>query len=457
MKRCLLIVLFLCSELWSQSLPIGGIPVASAVTPVSLGTPSPSVNGAACSSCTSLTWNHTIGAGVTNGFIYVAAMLSLNPDTGCTMSATYNGSSMTGSTVIHGGAATQGITQLFTKATGSTTGAHNVVLTVSGCTANVLWGGSVSLANVNQSTPTQNTTTATGNNTTPAVTVTSATNHLVIDTLDSDTVSSSNQTLRATGAVKPACAPCNGATSTAAGASSVAMGYTTTSGFWGMVGMDVINTGSAVALDAIGPNGSPISGISCNSCTSLTWSQSCAGPNGAVVVGAGLGPVSSDAGLTMSSTFNSVSLTSLGTAHSNANTAGFAQMWSGTCSGTHNVVITESGGTPLSISAWSADFANVNQTTPTAHFNSATGDCTMSVCPALTVTSATNDLVMDTLVNGSPITSSGQTIRFKANYDEGSAAGNVAGSTATGAASVSMSYTTTADWWALLGIDIQHL
>jgi hypothetical protein len=99
----------------------------------------------------------------------------------------------------------------------------------------------------------------------------------------------------------------------------------------------------------------------------------------------------------------------------------------------------------------SISFSNVDQTTPFRNLGSATGSGT---APSKAIASAVGNMVLDVVVAGADVTSSGQTNRWLKNVSTNSAGGNGAQSTAAGAASVTMSYTVTSDWWAIVGIDV---
>ena len=86
-----------------------------------------------------------------------------------------------------------------------------------------------------------------------------------------------------------------------------------------------------------------------------------------------------------------------------------------------------------------------------AHTASATGS---STAPSVAVTSASGNMVVDVVANGSNITSSDKTQRWLKNVNTSNGGGNGAQSTAVGAASVTMSYTVTSDWWAIIGVDV---
>jgi len=103
--------------------------------------------------------------------------------------------------------------------------------------------------------------------------------------------------------------------------------------------------------------------------------------------------------------------------------------------------------------AGSISFVGVNQTSPVKNVATSFGD---STTPAVTVASASGDMVVDALAYGTGIGASTKTNRWLNNQNSSTAGGNGAQSTAAGAFSVTMGYTTSnsADWWAMIGMDI---
>jgi hypothetical protein len=151
---------------------------------------------------------------------------------------------------VHSNNRSDGFVQLF-YLTAPATGTHPVQVTLTGGTA-TMEGGSVSFTGVDQTTPVRNITTKFGTGTGPNVTVASAPGNMVVDALVTGCPGNitSKQTLRWLNKVNCATAGGNGAQSTAAGAASVAMGYTTPNDWWGMIGMDVVAVATPVAYAA---------------------------------------------------------------------------------------------------------------------------------------------------------------------------------------------------------------
>lgn len=208
----------------------------------------------------------------------------------------------------------------------------------------------------------------------------------------------------------------------------------------------------AVAFDAVGPSSA---GTSSSSSTTLSWSHTCTGSNLCLLVGVALGN-NADGGSTMSATYNSVSMTSLGTVHTNNSFGGFIQLWylKGPATGANTVAITESGGsTPLTLVGGSISLTGVDQTSPVGTPVTAAGSSgTASV--AVTGTTSGN-MIVDAVACGSAISTSTQTNRWKDNAATTSGAGNAAQSTAAAGGSVTMSYTVTSDWWGIIAVEVK--
>ncbi len=107
--------------------------------------------------------------------------------------------------------------------------------------------------------------------------------------------------------------------------------------------------------------------------------------------------------------------------------------------GSNNVDVTLSAAAP-SLHSGVMAFTGVDQTTPVRAFASASGS---TAAASVTVASAANDIVVNTVGEGRLITGpgAGQTQRFLKNGSNGTTLDNSAGSTAPGAASVTMTWT----------------
>jgi len=207
-----------------------------------------------------------------------------------------------------------------------------------------------------------------------------------------------------------------------------------------------------VTFDAVGPSSS---GATAHNSTSLSWNHTCSGSHRLLVVGVSLSD-GSDPGKTITGvTYNGVALTSSAAVHSGAGTAGYVQLWYLVApdTGTNSVAVTLSTvGANTDLLGGSVSFDGVDQSTPVQNFNSATGSGTSA---SLVITSATGDMVVDAEANGSNVPVSTKTVRWSEHVSNGSRAGNAGQSTAAGAASVTMGYTTSSDSWGMAGFDIK--
>ena len=205
---------------------------------------------------------------------------------------------------------------------------------------------------------------------------------------------------------------------------------------------------AGVAVDAVGP-GSMVTNIS-----TMSWNHTCSGSNRLLVVGIAMGTSSSDASAVLSVTYNGTPMVSAGKRHANDQSAGFGQLFYLVAppTGTHTVTVTETGYSGYyTLEGGSTSFTGVNQTTPGQNTVSSIGS---NPNPTLSVTSASGHMVVDVVVDGSAISTSGQTLEWLNNDNGNTGGGNAAQSTAAGAPSVTMSYTAVSDWWAMIGMDV---
>jgi hypothetical protein len=185
------------------------------------------------------TWTHVTASGA---YLFVGCGFGEGVTSIATISATYNGTALTSlGSVEPNNDPTQGIVYLFYSAA-PTSGSHSVVATatyVSGTKASNdgLICGSVSFTGA---TGVGTAVTAHGSGTAVSSgAVTSATGHMVLGVVGTGTaIGSSSQTLRWKAALTGLGLDAAGQSS-AAGASSVTMGYTVTSDAWGIVAVDV--------------------------------------------------------------------------------------------------------------------------------------------------------------------------------------------------------------------------
>src|SRR5579864_2513574 len=484
-----------------------------------------SVLGQGALAASSLSWSHTVGSG-SNRVLVVGVVGA------CVPSVTYGGVALTHAGQVYNNNHSPDTTDLFVLVAPAT-GTNTVQVSYSGCTSDVE-AGSISFTGVNQSTPLAHVTTNFGSGTNPGVTVTSASGDMVVDVVgNGSAITSSTQSLRWVKNQNSSTAHGDGAQSTAAGAASVAMGYSVTADWWGIIGADVVAASSSLPPAAptnlmanagngqVGlswsassgatsynvkrstTSGGPYTTIASPTTTSYTdtgvtngttyyyvvsavntagesanSSQVSATPSAAGSVGldsstlgqGALGASSLSWSHTVGSgsnralvvgvvgacvpsvTYGGVALTHVGQVYSNnfapSSTDLFVLVAPAT--GTNTVQVSYSGCTS-DVEAGSISFTGVNQSTPLAHVTTNFGSGTN---PGVTVTSASGDMVVDVVGNGSAITSSSQSLRWVKNQNGNTAHGNGAQSTAAGAASVTMGYSVTADWWGMLGADV---
>lgn len=217
----------------------------------------------------------------------------------------------------------------------------------------------------------------------------------------------------------------------------------------------------AVAFDAVGPDatgattdtgGSPAP-------NPLTWSHTCSGSDRYLEVDIVVGDSTDDSATTIDGvTYNSVAMTLVpgSLVHSNNGNAGYVVKYGlvAPATGAHTVSVafTSGGVGSVNVKAGSKSFTGVDQTTPYDGVTTAFGS---STTPSVAVSSAAGNMVSDAVANGAAIASSGQTLRWNRDLDTSSAGGNGAGATADGAASVTMSYSVTSDWWGIVGYNIR--
>ncbi len=220
-----------------------------------------------------------------------------------------------------------------------------------------------------------------------------------------------------------------------------------------------VRSGGSVAFDAVGPSSAGAGGAG-PPASPITWSHTCTGSNLVLFVGIAVGrPNATDANITIGAvTYNGVAMTLVPNSlvHSNNQTAGYAVLYYlvNPATGAHTVSVSFTDTLPSATDALelgSISFTGVDQNTPFTNLASSTG---ASTAPSVAVTSASGNMVLDVVANGSGISSSGKTNRWLKNVNTSSGGGNGAQSTAAGAASVTMSYTVTSDWWAVVGVNV---
>ena len=264
MRKLLLFLILSCSFAFSQITVGGNAKIGGAVTlgassgggvtvdavgPSSSGT-STGCGAATWTTCT-LSWSHTVSSSHSNLALCVGVGLRDGSAGGAvaTWGATYNSVAMTeeytaggGVGLGVGGSTGQGTIQLFCLKNPSTgTNTVSVTATYSSgtrSTTDSLMGGSVCFYNVNQTTPVVNIYSATGDTASVSVVATSSANDLVLDlasTWNSTLTSTQTQQWQFVGGSST-----NGtASSTAAGATSVTMGYTISVNQWAILAVDI--------------------------------------------------------------------------------------------------------------------------------------------------------------------------------------------------------------------------
>lgn len=252
------------------------------------------------------------------------------------------------------------------------------------------------------------------------------------------------------------------ANDTNTGASSWATATcTVTSSAWVTGVVEILaSTPCTVCFDAVGPSSSGTSvasGSASWTTFTLTWTHviTCAS-NCVLCVGAAFEPGSSSI-VTLGATFNGTAMTSEGSAiPDNQPADGLIQLFCSTSptNGSHSVVLTATyvSGTESTaddILGGSVSFTGAGSV---AHANTAFGN---TISPAVAVTSASGDMVVDVSGSGHPVSKSNKTLRWNLNLNNTLGAGNAAQSTAAGATSVTMGYTlTVADFWGMVGLDV---
>lgn len=214
----------------------------------------------------------------------------------------------------------------------------------------------------------------------------------------------------------------------------------------------------AVAFDAVGPSSAGANSAT----TSLTWAHTITGANTVLIAGCAL-DAGSDAGFSMSATYNGVSMTSLsGPIHSGGLTAGFLQVWGiiAAAGTSHNVVVTAAGGTPAGLSGGSLSFTGAGQTIGAAFGTPVTANPggTSSTVTAAMASNTSGNIIAGFGCSGSNFSSatSPSTSRFIGGSGFTAAAGQSAGATSpsTGS-SVTMAWTLGgSDAWAEILVEI---
>lgn len=206
----------------------------------------------------------------------------------------------------------------------------------------------------------------------------------------------------------------------------------------------------AVVFDALGPGSS---GSATGNVTNISWSHTCgSGSNRLLVVGVGMGGGTS--GISLTTTYGATAMTSAGLVLSNNQFDGFVQLFYliAPAAGTNTINVSVDSSQTRDLLGGSLSFTGVNQTTPIANIATNFG---FDTNPTVAVTSAAGNIVVDAAVCGSALISSNQTLQWMNNLNGNSGASNAAQSTAAGASSVTMSYSSNSDWWGIIATSIQ--
>ena len=191
--------------------------------------------GATNSTGAALSWTHTCGGSAT--YLLVGCTLDASPDGAFSMTATYNGVTMTSLGVLHANGATAGFLQVWQMAN-PPTGAHTVTVTPAGGTASGLNGGSLSFNGAGGLSATQ---TATGSTSTASLSFTgsSAGNMVAMFLGDGNPPTSTAGTSRFlfTGDNVHECG--NAAASTVAGGGTVTCTWTATALAYAIIAVEV--------------------------------------------------------------------------------------------------------------------------------------------------------------------------------------------------------------------------
>jgi hypothetical protein len=206
----------------------------------------------------------------------------------------------------------------------------------------------------------------------------------------------------------------------------------------------------AVAFDAVGPGATGT--ISATS--PLTWSHTCTGTNGALLVGVSFGQAGGSSGAdTNTVTYNGVAMTRLGAVSSNNQTDGYVELYGliAPATGANTVSVSHTtAGTVHHIVAGSVSF------TGAASFGTAVTNFGSSTTPTVNVTGTTaGNMVVDACCDAQGLISSNQTLRWEsAGSDANTAACNAGQSTAAAGGTITMSWAAPTDWWGIVAAEV---
>lgn len=186
------------------------------------------------------------------------------------------------------------------------------------------------------------------------------------------------------------------------------------------------------------------------SATSVTFAHTTTGSDRVLIVGASWRdgfPLAVCTGIT----YNGVAMTALGD-HKSGTLGICMYALVAPATGANNVVITMDNA-PNRLVGGAVSFTGANQSTPTGTYAEADGASTV---PSVDVSSATGEIVVDTLAFGdaSATVGSGQTQRWQVNDADDFYTG--AGSTEAGATTVTMSWSTGFGTWVIGGVSVKE-
>ena len=202
---------------------------------------------------------------------------------------------------------------------------------------------------------------------------------------------------------------------------------------------------AALAIDAV-------SSSACGACTSLSWSHTVSGSDTLLDVGTSGYDTTPDT--ITGVTYNAAPMTVVPS--SSATNGGHTVAIYGLvapATGTNTVVVSANG-TMTDLGAGAVSFTGAHQTTPFGTANTATGS---STTPSVNVSSAADEIVMDTvniIHNGTLTVDGSQTQRW--NAISGSGFIKYGGSTETGSATTTMSWgNSTSQAWAIAAVPVK--
>jgi hypothetical protein len=210
----------------------------------------------------------------------------------------------------------------------------------------------------------------------------------------------------------------------------------------------------ALAFDAVGPSSA---GAFTAGTGPLTWAQTCSGSSRLLLAQATVDVVTWSSGV-VSATYAGAAMTFVTAWQSGGagKAAGYTALFKliNPATGTNNVVITSSSGSP--ITGGSISFTGADQVTGigTAHTADPAGVNATTASITLTGTTAGN-IVVAVMCNGSGTSSAtAGTSRWISNHGGGGAAGDSAGASIAAGGSVTITWAINSDWYAIIGVEV---